>query len=230
MKKAYTVAALALVLSGNAGARDGQEGGSRTHGEVVNVSAYAGGSVVHTIFKGWSLYEESDDGSYISPSMDDSDVGRRAFGGLELGRYFAFEFGYANHGEATFMSESDGSGSFWAPGPVAETIGLRSTDVTLLGKLPLSESVALFGRVGTFRWKSKVKRSGASQSGGSFTLRDPTGGSDTAYSAGLQFDRFRPVRVVVEYTAVSFGNASFDPLQPKLETIVLSLAYVFSRE
>ncbi len=229
MKSAYAVAALALVLGGNAGANDGQEGGSRTR-EVVEVSAYAGGSVVQSTFKDWSFYERSDDGSYISRSMDDSDVGTRVFGGLELGRYFAFEFGYANHGEATFMSQSDGSGSFWAPGPVAETIELRSTDVTLLGKLPLSESVALFGRVGTFRWKSKVKRSGASQSGGSFTLRDPTGGSETAYSAGLQYDGFRPVRVVVEYSAVSFGNASFYPLQPKLETIVLSLAYVFSRE
>ena len=228
MKRPYAVAALALVLAGNAWAHDEQEGGSRT--KKMDVSWYAGGSVAQNTFKDWSSAEAGDDGSYISRSVGDSDTGVQVFVGVDLGRYFAFEFGYANYGEATFLSQSDGSGSVWAAGPIAETIGLKSIGLDLLGKLPLGESVALFGKVGTFRWTSTFEGSGTLQCCGTFTFSEASGGSDGAYGAGLQFDGFRPARVVVEYTAANFGSSFFEPQHPKLESIVLSLAYVFSRE
>jgi len=226
VKTICAVAALALALVGNAWAHNGQEGSSHTHWYLeTDISWYAGASVAQGTFKDWSVAEGADDGSYVSRDVDDSDTGLRVFAGVDLGRYFALELGYADFGDAGFSGQSDGSGTRWAAGPVNETIELKALDLELFGKLPLTEAVALFGKVGAFQWRSTTEGSGTFQCCGPVTFNQSNDGREAAYGAGVQYDGLRPLRVVAEYTTATFGETLLQQNR-KVESIALSLVYL----
>lgn len=234
MKTAHWVAALALVLCGNSWAEEQKDGEHRdcshSHWYLdLAPSWYAGAAVGQSSFKDWSFGGETSDPSFTSHETDDSDTGFRVFGGVDLGRYFAVELGYANFGEATFRSQNDGSGSQFAAGPFIEAIGLEALDVDLLGRLPLTESVALFGKVGAFQWKLTNEGSATLQCCGPIAFKESDDGTNASYGAGVRYDGFRPLRIVAEYTNATFGDSLVGGHR-KAESIALSLAYLFKSQ
>jgi len=235
MKKIHAAATLALVLGGNAWAHeDGKDACSCTHWyQELDPSWYAGVSAGQTTFKDWSFGNDANDGSFTSRSQDDRETGWRVFAGVDLGRYLAIELGYADFGEATFRAQSDGSGSVFAAGPVTESVTLEAFDLALLGKLPLTEELALFGKVGVFQWESTYDASATFQCCGPLAFGQSDDHTDLSYGAGVQYDGFRPLRVVAEYIEADFSDKSptgptFDDRQ--VEGFTLSLAYLFPSE
>lgn len=96
-----------------------------------------------------------DDGSFASIDAEDSDTGFRLFGGLEFSPNFALEAAYVDLGEATADGDSNGC-CFWAPGPVTAKVAVSGFDVGLLGKLPVSDTFAVFARLGVLVWDVDV--------------------------------------------------------------------------
>jgi OOP family OmpA-OmpF porin len=215
-------AVLALALTGSAWADDGHAGRPHTHWWLelnLNPSWYAGGALGQSTFEDWFF----DDGS-LSRNADDSDTAMRVFGGVSFGRYLALELGYTDFGEASFRGQSDGSGGLWNAGPVAEKIGLEGYDVALLGKLPVADDWALFGKVGYLTWESTLDLTGDTQCCG--PVSDHLSGDDASvsYAGGVQYDGFGPLRVVAEYGAVEFDYGFGEA---EVASFGLSLVYLF---
>lgn len=60
--------------------------------------------------------DDVDDGSLISCSVDDSDIGYKVYGGYQFTPHVAVEGGYVTLGETTITANSDGSGPVWPAG------------------------------------------------------------------------------------------------------------------
>lgn len=194
-----------------------------------NPSWYAGASVAQSTFSDWSAAANADASSYASRTQDDHDPGFRAFGGMAFLKYFALEAGYADYGEARFQAQSDGSGIFWAAGPVAETVSLKGLDLDLLGTLPLFKDTAAFGKLGALRSESRQRITGMTQSSGPYFTDDKHRSAKLLYGAGIQYDGFRPLRLVTAYTSASFSAKFGDPSGDKgrIGFLSLSVAYLF---
>lgn len=205
-----------------------ESGAGHSHGyQDLETSWYAGGSLGRSTLKDWSLLVNLDDGSYTSTEQDDRDVGYRVFAGLGLSRHFAIELGYADFGEGTFHAQSDGSGPQWAAGPLAESFALTAIDLGLLGKLPLGRHTALFGRVGALRTETKESGSGTHQSVGAIAFTNTARHNSWSYGAGVEYDAFRPVRLIAAYTAADFDHSTPISNNAHVDSVALSLAYLF---
>lgn len=224
MNKCLGAAVLAAFVSTTAWAGSG-EGHSHWYLDL-DPSWYAGGAVGQSTVKDWSVVATVDDGSYTSVTRDDRDIGYRVFGGLGLSRYFAIELGYSDFGEASFRAESDGSGSQWAAGPQTETFALAAVDLGFLGKLPLGSDTALVARIGALRTDATYSRQGMHQSG-PISSQGSAQHTDWFYGAGVEYDGFRPVRLVAAYTAADFDRSTPFANTAHVDSIALSLAYLF---
>jgi hypothetical protein len=227
----HGIAVLALGCSAACWANEGH--GDRPHSHWwldmgLTPSWYAGGSLGRSDFSNWSSAAKLDSGSYTSRAEDYGDTGLRVFTGVDFSRYFALELGYTDFGEATFRGQSDGSGFIWSAGPVSESVALEAFELNLIGKLPVSGDLALFGRVGTISAKSNQRITATSQCCGPESVEGNSRDTDLTYGAGLEYDGFRPVRLVAAY-----GDASFDVALPvdnstaHVKSFALSLAYLF---
>lgn len=225
MNKHFGAAVLAAFVSTTAWA---ESGAGHSHWYLdLDPSWYAGGAVGQSTLEDWSLLATLNDGSYRSAAQDDRDVGYRVFAGLGLSRYFALELGYADFGEATFTAESDGSGSNWAAGPMAETFAVSAIDLGLLGKLPLARDVAVFGRVGALRTESEESGMATQQFNGFVAYTATARHNSWSYGAGVEYDGFRPVRLIAGYMAAEFDRSTPNSNNARLDSIALSLAYLF---
>lgn len=205
---------------------DGSAGHSHWYLDL-DPSWYVGGALGQSSLKDWSVLAHLDDGSYRSRAQDDRDVGYRVFAGVELSRYFAIDLGYADFGEATFNAQSDGSGSQWAAGPLAESFALTAIDLGLLGKLPLRRDLALFGRVGGLRTESEESGMATHQSAGAIAFTTTARHNSWSYGAGVEYDGLRPVRLIGAYTAATFDRSTPGSNDARVDSVALSLAYLF---
>lgn len=223
--KHHVFVLLALGLSGNLWADDAHDARPHTHWWMeLDPSWYAGAALGQSTFKNAILLP--DDGSFTSRSVDDRDTGMRLFAGVDLGRHFALEAGYTDFGEASGRAQSDGSGTVWSAGAVAEDVSLEGLDVELLGKVPVTDDWRLFGRVGMLLWESSAELSGDFQCCGPATYREPHDRTAFSYGAGVHYDGLRPLRVVVDYHTSSF-RAFGGTSGTEVESIGISLAYLF---
>lgn len=228
--KTRWLAVLAFALAGSAWADDDHAGRPHTHWWLeMDWSSYAGASIAQSKFDGWQL--PLVDPSFTPSSSDDSDTGFRVFAGVEVGRYLGLELGYADFGEVSRRLQNDGSGSFFAAGPVTDSLSLEAYDLTLVGRLPLTANLALLGKAGLFWWDSSYRLDGTAQCCGPGTyFRDSEDGSDAVYGAGVRYERFRPWVAVAEYTRGDFDGESLGArLDREVETLALSLSYKFWR-
>jgi OmpA-OmpF porin, OOP family len=115
---------------------------------------YVGGALGQSKVEGYEDYVSSnfDDGSIVAASFDDKDTALRVFVGMELNQNIAFEFGYLDLGEASTDATSDGSGSFYAQGPVKHRLSADGFDVGILLKGALSPEATVGFRAGLYKW------------------------------------------------------------------------------
>jgi OOP family OmpA-OmpF porin len=153
-----------------------------------------------------------DDGSFASIDAEDSDTGFRLFGGLELTPNFALEAAYVDLGEATADGDSNGC-CFWAPGPVTAKVAVSGFDVGLVGRLPVSDTFALFGRFGVLVWEADVTLGDSS-----LLLSGTDDGNDTFVGLGAEIMAGGSLAVRGDYVRYAVDDVDIDAL-------VLSLVF-----
>lgn len=176
-------------------------------------ATYFGLSVGQSTLDDWDS-SVIDDGSFGSISAEDSDVGFRIMGGNELNENFAIEFGYSDFGEATADGTSDGSGFFWAPGPVSGRASADGFDLGVVARAPTSESFALFARIGMLIWDSKYD---LHDSGGN-SINGTDDGSDLFFGIGGEFKTTGALAMRGEFTKYSLDDSD-------ITAIAFSLIY-----
>ena len=129
---------------------------------------YVGGSLGATRYKGPDIG---------GATTDRSSNGGKLYGGYEFNDNIAVEAGYADVGKAkSAAGDVKGHGVY----------------VDAVGKLPLSQSFSVLGRVGAFNGHSK------SSTGGSDS------GTDLKYGAGLQWDMNKQASIRGEWERYRF--------------------------
>jgi len=121
----------------------------------------------------------------------------RQFLGLRYGDYLGLEAGYLNFGsvkdqivlEAGQPSLNDG-------------IKTRGYDLSLVGRYPLDEELAVFGKLGVIRWDSE-------ETIGSLPLPNKLDGDDLIWGLGLDFRGAGRIhlRVEAEFVDIAFANS-----------------------
>jgi len=219
----FVVAVLALGLGKTASAQ-GEQGGHTHWWMELDPSWYAGAGLGQSSFDKW--LDVIDDGSLGSRNADDRDTGMRFFAGVSFGRYLAVELGYADFGEGSFRAQSDGSGSVWSAGPVAQVVEVEGVDLALLGKLPLTGDWALFGKAGLVSWDVGVGIAGDTQCCGPVAFKADDAGTDLSYGGGVQYDGLGPLRLVAEYGVVRFSSENVIE-DAEVDSLGISIAYRF---
>lgn len=135
--------------------------------------------------------------SQDAPKLEGAAVATREFLGLRYGDYVALELGFIDFGTVNNRVRV-------AFGQPSQNLGVETWgyDVSLLGRYPLSQELAVFGKVGTLRWDSDQRLGG---------LRPVTrlSGDDLIWGLGVDFrstGRFH-VRMEAEFVNIEFANS-----------------------
>jgi OmpA-OmpF porin, OOP family len=232
MRLILGAALLALVAGNAAWAHDeasaDEQGKPHSHWWLdmnvdLGVTWYAGAGLGQSRYHNYAL---RDDGSFTSRSTDDTGTALRVFGGMGIGKYFGLEASYADYGEATSRAQSDGSSGFWNAGPQAEKIAAKGYDFSLLGRVPIAGDWAVFAKVGG-SWLDVGHAVDLDVQGpGAINASSKTTEEGVSYGGGVQYDGWRPVRVITEYGAMPF-DVDFFADDGKLDWIAISAAYLF---
>lgn len=83
-----------------------------------------------------------------SVSCDGNDLGFGAFAGYQLWEHIGFEAAYLDLGEAVAVYPESGVNQTY-------TGSMSGIELSVLGRLPISESLDLFAKAGTFRWEGE---------------------------------------------------------------------------
>lgn len=227
MTCSHAVAALALLACTTASA-DEFEGRAHAHWwlDLPHPAWYAGVSIAQSRFTDWSVARSLDDGSYVSAGEDGEDTGVRVFGAVEFG-YVGVELGYADLGEASYAARSDGSGSTWAAGAIRESMAVAAYDLSLIGRLPIGETWAVFARVGRFVYRVDGRISGTDQVNGPFSYRASENGDEMLYGGGFEY-RMPAWRLIASYQVADTENALVGGSRPpEVASVSLSIARVW---
>lgn len=210
--------------------KEAHEGRPHTHWWLeldpgFDFAFYAGAGLGQSRYQ---TYEIADDGSFTSSRTDDTDTGLRLFGGMGIGKYFALEASYADFGEASFRAQSDGSAGFWNAGPQRTKFAAEGYDVSLVGRVPLTDDWALFAKGGTAWLRVDFAVAVDAQCCGVVQASDEVDNDaeGITYGGGVQYDGWRPVRIVAEYGVLPF-DVDFFADDGELDWIAISAAYLF---
>ncbi len=200
-----------------------------------NPSFYAGASFQQSLFEDWGTVSRIDASSYTSRSEDDSDTGFRVSAGMDFLEHFGVELTYADLGEASFTGQSDGSGTFFAPGTQRDAVELDGYALHLIARIPIAKDFSLSGRAGLGLWEASQRTSGMYYDPGMGGAPAPfsTNASESSlrfsWGAGLDYDGLKPVRVVLAYEAATFEAPTTAELfgVSDIRSLSLSLNYFF---
>ena len=129
--------------------------------------------------------------------FEDSGLATRQFLGLRYGRFVGVEVGYLNFGTANDQV-TDPSGF----ATINEGIKTSGYDLSLVGRYPLNEELAAFGKFGILRWDSEDTLEPV-------PLSNKTDGDDLIFGVGLDFRGSGRVhiRVEAEVVDIAFANS-----------------------
>ncbi len=144
-------------------------------------------------------------------SSDDKDSSFKFFYGHQVSEVIALEFGYTDLGNVSATESSLG---------IVDTYEFEVSGISLsaLGKLPVSDRVDLFGRIGVFLWDSDFTVCLPSASG---CIGGSDDGSDLLYGFGIDFKINDKIRLRGEYEmldvdVVKAGAGEFSVLSGNL--------------
>lgn len=138
-------------------------------------------------------------------SCDDSDSSWKIFGGYQINRNFAVEFGYANLGEAKASTPAFFFGGLLIP---AANVSIEATvwELVGVGSLPVADRFSLYGKIGLYRSETDI--SVAFPSVGA-TSNDSDDNMDITFGFGARYDFTRNFGIRAEwqrYSSVSAGD------------------------
>jgi hypothetical protein len=196
-----------------------------------NPSFHAGAGLHLGEFKDWSM-SRREAGTFTARDEDDREGGFRVAGGVEFLEHFGAELSYADFGRATFVGQADGSGTFWEPGTQRDSVALEGYALHLVAKVPLGGDLAFAGKAGWWRWEASQRTSGSFNDAGTPTPFDVTTtahGTRFTWGAGFDYDRFRPLRLTLEYVVAGFEAPVSQPLfgASEVQSLGVSVRYLF---
>lgn len=124
-------------------------------------------------------------------SVDEKDLGYKLFGGYQFGKHFAIEGGFFDLGTHTFSASTLPLGTF------SGQLEARGINLDLVGMLPLTTNVSLFGRLGA----NHAKTEAAFASEGSVHVSNPSASeraTNLKFGLGAQFRLTERVGLRVE--------------------------------
>lgn len=185
-------------------------------------NGYAGGAFLYNRI---NLGDGFDDGSVSTTSTDEADVGYRVFAGIAFLRYFGLEGGYADYGQAERNSQSDGSGFFWNPGPIRDTVALTGIDLSLTVRVPLAGGWSVAGQFGGIRHEVDETFVGDSQSFGPVNFARSEDDDGLRYALQVEYLGIDRLQLAAGYSQSEFGT--FVDRDLTLASLALSAAYRF---
>jgi OOP family OmpA-OmpF porin len=178
-------------------------------GMAVSSASMAQGNPADTGFYAGVSFGQSDANIDCvgTTSCDNKDTAWKIFGGYQINRNFAVEFGYADLGEATASVPS-----FFFPGlgvVPASNLSIETTVFELvgIGSIPVADRFSLYGKAGVYRAESDVSVSFVSLP--TVTSSDST--TDFTFGFGARYDFTRNFGVRAEwqrYTGIDIGSTS----------------------
>ncbi len=140
------------------------------------------------------------DEGFDRANVDDSDTGFKVFGGYSFNSNFAVELSYFDLGEVS------GRENFPPFGTVSFDVGVSGLNASAVGRLPLSDTFALFGKLGFASYDLDASVNVAGFGSGS----DSSSETDMTYGVGgsLSFAGQWEVRVEWEAINVDGGDAN----------------------
>ena len=126
---------------------------------------YVGGSIGGTYIDVSSseieqAFRVDDDFVATGTSLDDTDVGWKAYVGYRLFPVLSVEGAYVDLGEATFRTtivEAPPPFDSITPFDIRARAAADGPQLTVLAHLPLTDRLEVLGRVGMFRWKADFR-------------------------------------------------------------------------
>jgi OOP family OmpA-OmpF porin len=133
------------------------------------------------------------DDAFDGSGIDDSDTGFKLFGGYDFNQNFAVEVSYLDLGEASISDAGD-----------SLTVGVTALTASAVGRLPVSDMFALYGKLGYASYDVKARFSVAGFGSGSGSDSD----SDLIYGVGgaLSFGGNFEARLEYEALNVDGGD------------------------
>jgi OmpA-OmpF porin, OOP family len=129
--------------------------------------------------------------------FEDSGLATRQFVGVRYGRFVGVEAGYIDFGTA-----NDQVADPFGFGTVNQGIETWGYDLSLVGRYPLNDELAAFGKLGIIRWDSEDTLEPV-------PLPNKTDGDDLIWGVGLDFRGSARVhiRVEAELVDIAFANS-----------------------
>jgi OOP family OmpA-OmpF porin len=134
--------------------------------------------------------------------VDDTDTGFKIFGGYSFNRNLAIEVSYFDLGEV--------SGGFSDPfiGNVSFDVGVSGLNASVVGRLPVSETFSLFGKLGIASYDLDAHATIA----GVGSASDSQSESDMTYGVGAALSFGGPWEVRVEFEAIDVDDGTANML------------------
>ena len=145
------------------------------------------------------------DGSLSNQRVDDEDTSLKLQVGYWASDTIGLEFGYVDLGEVQFDATSDGSGSFYAAGPVDFDVAVDGLALGANIRLPLDQTFALATRLGVFQWDLEAT---LSDSTGGITLDDD--GTDLYFGLGVLASINRDFALKLEFERYQVDDGDID--------------------
>jgi OmpA-OmpF porin, OOP family len=145
----------------------------------------------------------SDDGfDDAGVDVDDTDTGFKIFGGYSFNRNLAIEVSYFDLGEV--------SGGFNDPfiGNVSFDVGISGLNASVVGRLPVSETFSLFGKLGV----ASYDLDGHATISGVGSGSDSQSETDMTYAVGAALSFGGPWEVRVEFETIDVDNGTANML------------------
>jgi len=134
------------------------------------------------------------DDNFSGPGVDDSDTGFKIFGGYTFNENWGVEVSYFDFGEA---SASDGGDSV--------SVGVTGLSAAAVGRLPINDMFAVYGKLGFASYDVKAKFNVAGFGSGSASDSD----SDMIYGVGGALSFGGNFEARLEYEALNVdGDAN----------------------
>lgn len=167
-------------------------------------AGYFGASYTENTLEDWDkACAGFSDGSLSEPQCEDSDDGYRLFGGFGENPNFLVEIGYSDFGEATFDAQSSGCCTYPA-GPVSAVATITGIDVSLLGRVPITKTLAATARFGMMKWETES------------TVAGNADGSDFLFAGGLELATSAAMSVRAEAARHKLDDSNLDSLSLSL--------------
>jgi len=178
------------------------------------------GFAVLCLLAGGSVHAEQAPGFFVGAGVgqakvkfdqgpyDESDTGFKVFGGYNVNNYFSAELAYVDGGEGNREAVETPPAVIGPPIKVTFKVGFTGVNFSLVGRVPLTDAVAVFGKLGYASYDMKSTYSGSYFTHG---YEDKSSDKDLSYGGGVAFS-FGKFDLRAEYETISINAGDFNML------------------